>query len=61
MYSRKFGIHGVISAIVAVAILGISALVLDRAYLFSAPAGVVEVGRLTPIQALDEVIVIAQR
>ncbi len=60
MYSRKFGIHGMISAFVAVAILGISALVLDRAYLFSAPGGVVVVGQLTPLVALDEIVVIAR-
>jgi len=61
MYSRKFGIHGMISAFIAFAILGISALVLDQEYLFSAPAGVVEVGRVTPIQTLDEIIVTASR
>ena len=60
MYSRKFGIHGMISALVAVSILGITALVLDRAYLFSAPAGVVEVEQPTPVQALDEIVVIAK-
>ncbi len=61
MYSRKFGIHGMISALVAVSIIGITALVLDRAYLFSAPRGVVEVEQPTLIQALDEVTVIASR
>ena len=61
MYSRKFGIHGAISAIVAVTFLGVTALVLDRAHLFSAPAGVVEVGQLTPIEILDEIVVIASR
>lgn len=61
MYSRKFGIHGMISAFLAVAILGVTALVLDRGYLFAAPAGVVEVAPLTPVTALDEVDVIAQR
>jgi hypothetical protein len=50
-----------ISAFIAFAILGISALVLDQEYLFSAPAGVVEVGRVTPIQTLDEIIVTASR
>jgi hypothetical protein len=60
MYSRKFGIHGMISAFVAVAILGISALVLDRAYLFSAPGGIVEVEQLSTIVALEEIIVIAR-
>jgi hypothetical protein len=39
-----------IGAVIAVAILGFSALVLDRAYLFSAPAGVVEVGELAPVE-----------
>ena len=61
MYSRKFGIHGMISAFVAVAIFAVSALVLDRAHLLSAPAGVVEIDALTPIEALDEIIVIAYR
>jgi len=61
MYSRMFGIHGMMSAIVALAILGISALVLDRGYLFSAPAGVVNVGQPTPIESLDEIIVTASR
>ncbi|MEX1084690.1 MAG: hypothetical protein ACRETI_04805 [Steroidobacteraceae bacterium] len=46
-----------ISAFVAFAILGISALVFDRAYLFSAPDGVVEVDQPTPIEALDEIVV----
>ena len=61
MYSRKFGIHGMISAVFAVAILGISALVLDRGYILSAPRGVVEVGRVTPIQPLDEIVVVNKR
>ena len=60
MYSRKFGIHGMISALVAVAILGISAFVLDRAYLFSAPVGVVEIEQLSTVVALEEIIVLAK-
>lgn len=60
MYSRMFGIHGMISAFVAVAILGISALVLDRAYLFSAPRGIVEVEQLSTVVALEEIIVVAR-
>ena len=59
MYSRKFGIHGMISAFVAVAILGFSALVLDRGYLFSAPSGIVEVDQPTTVEALDEIVVTA--
>ncbi len=61
MYSRKFGIHGMISAFVAFSILGITALVLDRAYLFSAPAGTVEVDQLTPVASLDEIVVTVNR
>ena len=61
MYSRKLGIHGMISAFVAVAILGMSALVLDRGFLFSAPGGVVEVRQLTPVESLDEIVVTAAR
>jgi hypothetical protein len=51
------GAHGTIGAVVAVAILAISAFVLDRGYLFSAPVGVVEVAQPTPVAALDEVVV----
>lgn len=61
MYSRKFGIHGTISALVAVSILGFCALVLDRAYLYSAPAGIVEIGELAPTLKLDEVVVRGKR
>jgi hypothetical protein len=61
MYSRKFGVHGMISALVAVAILGICALVMDRGYLFSAPPGVVKVEKLTTVEQLDEVDVIAHK
>ena len=61
MYSRKFGIHGMISALVAFAILGVTALVMDREYLFAAPAGVVEVGPITPVTTLDEIVVVALR
>jgi hypothetical protein len=61
MYSGKFGIHGMIAAIVAFAILGISVLVMDQGYLFSAPAGVVQVEKPAPIEALDEVDVVGTR
>ena len=61
MYSRKFGVHGMISAFVAFAILGIGALVLDRGYLFSAPAGVIEVDQPTPVESLEELVVVARQ
>ncbi len=60
MYSRKFGVQGMISAGIAVAIFGISALVLDRAHLFSAPVGVIEVHQPSPVEALDEIVVVAR-
>jgi hypothetical protein len=61
MYSRKFGVHGLISAAVAFAILGIAVLVLDRGFLFAAPAGVVEVDQPAPVEQLGEVSVVAQK
>ena len=61
MYSRMFGIHGMISAIVAFAILGIAALVMDHGYLFSAPGGIVQVEQPTPVEALDEITVVARQ
>ena len=61
MYSRKFGIHGMISAFVAFAILGISALVMDRGYLFSAPGGIVTVDQPSPLEALDEIVVTSKQ
>ena len=61
MYSRKFGVHGMISAFVAIAFLGLCALVFDREYLFSAPAGVVEIDQPTAVETLDEIVVTADR
>lgn len=52
MYSRMFGIHGTISTLLAVAILGFSALVLDRAHMDAAPVGTVEIGELVPHEVL---------
>lgn len=61
MYSQRFGIHGVISAFFALAILGIAVLVFDRGYLFAAPAGVVQVDQPAPIEQLGEVSVVAKQ
>ncbi len=61
MYSRKFGIHGMMSAVFALAILGISAVVVDRGYPYSAPVAVIKVGHPTPVESLDEIIVTASR
>ncbi len=61
MYSRKFGVHGLISAVVAFAILGIAALVMDHGYLFSAPGGTVQVEQPTTVEPLDEITVVAKQ
>lgn len=68
MYTANgFGIHGTLSAVLAAAIVGVSGLTLDRAHLAAAPAGIVEVGELTPVDALprvaqlDEIVVSADR
>ena len=61
MYSRKFGIHGMISAFAAFTILGIAVLVLDRGYLVAAPGGVVQVEAPAPVAALEEIVVSVQR
>jgi hypothetical protein len=50
-----------ISAFFAFAIIGIAALVLDRGYLVAAPPGVVHVDQPAPIEALDEVRVVAKQ
>ena len=68
MFTKSYSTHKTISAAAAVAIVAFSGLVMDQAYLASAPAGTVEVGELTmvsdagmPIAALPEVIVVAKR
>lgn len=56
-----------LSAVLAAAIVAFGGLVLDRAYLASAPEGIVEIGQLTPIEApsriaaLPEIVVTATR
>jgi hypothetical protein len=42
-------------------ILGITALVLDRTDLLSAPRGVVDAGQPTQVEALDEIVVVSKR
>jgi hypothetical protein len=68
MYSRStFGIHGTISTVLAAFIVAFNGLALDRAHLTSAPAGTIEIGELTPLDALpqiatlDEIVVSAAR
>jgi hypothetical protein len=68
MYDAStYGIHRNIAAVLAAAIVAVSGLVFDRAYLASAPEGIVEIGQLTPVEApvlmaaLPEVVVIGKR
>lgn len=63
---NPYGIRRNIAAVLAAAIVALSGLAFDRAYLASAPEGTVEVGQLTPVEAeiliaaLPEVVVIGE-
>lgn len=65
--ANTFNLHRNLSIVLATAIVAASGLVFDRAYLASAPEGVVEIGQLTPIEApiqvaaLPEIVVTAKR
>ena len=59
--SSPYGIQRNISALLAAAIVAFGGLTFDRAYLASAPAGIVEIGQLTLIAALPEIVVTASR
>ena len=68
MYTASpYGIHRNLSAVLAALIVATGGLVFDRAYLASAPEGIVEIGQLTlvetPVQiaALPEIVVTAKR
>jgi hypothetical protein len=68
MYTASpYGIHRNLSAVLAALIVAAGGLVFDRAYLASAPEGIVEIGQLTPVEAtvqiaaLPEVVVTAKR
>lgn len=65
--ANSYGIQHNLSAVLAATIVAVGGLVFDRAHLASAPAGVVEIGQLTPIEApaqiaaLPEIVVMARR
>lgn len=68
MYTAStYGLNRNASAILAAAIVAFGGLVLDRAHLASAPAGIIEIGQLTPIAAqaqiaaLPEIVVTAAK
>jgi hypothetical protein len=52
MYEAStYGIHRNVAAVLAAAVVAVSGLVFDRAYLASAPEGTIEVGELALIEA----------
>lgn len=65
--ANTFDFQRTLSAALAALIVAASGLVFDRAYLASAPEGIVEIGQLTLIEAplqiaaLPEIVVTAKR
>ena len=53
--SNSFNARGALSAVLAAAIVGISGLALDKGHIAAAPAGIVEIGQLTPVDVLPQV------
>lgn len=54
------GITRNLAGVLAAAIVAVSGLVFDRAYLASAPAGIVEIGALTPVEPATELAVLPE-
>lgn len=68
MYEASaYGIHRNVAAVLAAAVVAVSGLVFDRAHLAAAPAGTVEIGQLSPVEApvliaaLPEIVVTGER
>ncbi len=65
--SSTWNVRNTLSTVLAAAIVGVSGLALDRGHIAAAPDGTVEVGQLTPVDALPgnaslaEVVVTAPR
>ena len=53
--SNAFNLRGALSAFLAAAIVGLSGLAFDKGHIAAAPAGIVEVGQLTPVDILPHV------
>ncbi len=53
--SNFFSLQGALSAFLAAAIVGTSGLALDKAHISAAPAGIIEIGALTPVDVLPQV------
>ena len=49
-----------VSAVIAAAIVGINGLALDRGHLVGAPAGIVEIGELTPVDTLPRIAMLPE-
>ena len=52
--SNGFGFRAAFTAVLAAAIVGTSGLALDQGHLAAAPAGIVEIGPLTPVDVLPQ-------
>ena len=57
--SNTFNLRGALSAVLAAAIVGTSGLAFDKAHIASAPAGIIEIGQLTPVDVLPQAQVAA--
>jgi len=53
--SNFFSLQGAVSAFLAAAIVGTSGLALDKAHVSAAPAGIIEIGALTPVDVLPQI------
>ena len=53
--SNGYNLRAALSAVIAAAIVGTSGLALDRGHIAAAPAGIVEIGQLTPVDVLPQV------
>ena len=53
--SNLYGYRGTLPAVLAALIVGTSGLALDLGHIAAAPAGIVEVGPLTPVDVLPRV------
>lgn len=58
--SNLYTYRGALSAVLAAAIVGTSGLALDRGHLASAPAGIIEVGELTPLDVMPQAVVLPE-
>lgn len=58
--SSTWNVRNTLSAVLAAAIVGFSGLALDRGHISAAPDGTVEVGQLTPVDALPGISALAE-